>query len=219
MKTLLVASMLAVCAWAQTASEPPLILQLVRKPGIAGAVIRQYANAGAAVNVLGMVAVTGVPETWLVEVHPSFGSIEDLDRGLSALPPVGNSDTDLLAPARTMIALYRPGWSYRSADAIRMLGRARYFELTVYSIRAGTEADFGELVRLRRTGADSINLDRPDLAFRVVSGAPGRMFVFLAPLTSLRTIDEGMMQLPTRAESAGRAAQGEIGRASCRERV
>lgn len=170
--------------------------------------MRPYANAGAAVNVLGMVAVTGVPETWLVEVHPSFGSIEDLDRGLSALSPVGGSDADLLAPTRTMIALYRHGWSYRPVDAIRMLPRARYFELTVYWIRAGTEADFGEVVRQRRAGADSINLDRPDLAYQVVSGAPGRMFVFLAPLTSLRTIDEGMMQLPGRAESAGRAAQG-----------
>ena len=39
---------------------------------------------GAAVNVIGMTSVTGLPETWLVEAHYSFASVEDLDQRISA---------------------------------------------------------------------------------------------------------------------------------------
>jgi hypothetical protein len=58
--------------------------------------------------------------------------------------------------------------SYRADQAIRMFSRARYFHVTVYPIRSGAEADFGELIRLRRFNLDGVNLDRPDLAWRAV---------------------------------------------------
>jgi len=65
-----------------------------------------------------MTAMTGLPETWLLEAHQSFASIEDLDRGLTAFAPLlptadsaGPFQDDVLAPSRTMIATYRPGWS------------------------------------------------------------------------------------------------------------
>ncbi len=40
-----------------------------------------------------------------------------------------------------MIAFYRPGWSYRAEQAVRMLPRAHYFQVTIYRIRPGDEAD------------------------------------------------------------------------------
>jgi len=192
------------------------LLQLVRKPGTGRASARSYANAGAGVDVVGLVAVTGLPETWLMEMHGSFASIEALDRGLSAVEPARAADTsdpvgdDVLAPARTMIAAYRQGWSYRPVDAVRLFPRARYFLVTVYRIRAGAEADFGELVRIRRAAADAANLDRPELTYQVVSGAPGGTYFFLAPLVSLTTLDNGMGPLPVYAEglAAARAEQG-----------
>ena len=76
-------------------------------------------------------------------------------------------------------------------------------------------------MKLRRIGADSVNLDRPDLAYQVVSGAPSGTFIFLAPLTSLKTMDEGVAETPVYAEAiaAARAktankvsADGEISR-------
>src|ERR1022692_3848646 len=130
MRTLLFAGILASCVLAQGPTDPPPIIQLTRKPGIGGKAIRLYADAKAAVDVVGMTAMTGPPETWLVELHQTFGSIEDLDRGLTAVAPLRSSGDaadpfrdDVLAPSRTMIATYQPNWSYRPDQAIRLFPR------------------------------------------------------------------------------------------------
>jgi hypothetical protein len=193
-------------ALAQGPADPPLIIELVRKPGIAAAPVRPYGQARAAINVLGMTAVTGMPETWFLEAHYSFASVEDLDKGLTsvaALRPPAASDAlqeDVLAPSRTILAAFQPNWSYRPDQATRNFPRARYFHVTIYQIRSGTEADFGELVKLRRLSADSVNLDRPDIAYRVISGAPAGTYIFISPVLSLRSMDEGVADLPVYAE-------------------
>jgi hypothetical protein len=86
-----------------------------------------------------------------------------------------------------------------------MFPRARYFPVSLFRIRPGTEAEFGELIRLRRATADVVNLDRPDLAYQVISGAPGGTFVFLAPITSLRNFDDGVNPVPVFAEGLASA--------------
>jgi hypothetical protein len=73
---------------------------------------------------------------------------------------------DVPAPSRTMLAQYRANWSYRPDQAIRMFPKARYFQISVFRIRPGTEGEFGELIGLRRATADAVNLDRPDLAYQ-----------------------------------------------------
>jgi len=217
MRILVLAGILSSAAAAQILTDPPPIVQLVRKPGTGGASLKAYANARAALNVIGMASVTGLPETWLVEAHYSFASVEDLDQKISALAPVrAFSDAsdplqdDVLAPSRTMLTLYRPNWSYRPDQAIRMFPKARYFQVTLHRIRPGTEAEFGELLRLRRATADVINLDRPELAYQVFSGAPAGTFVFIAPIISLRNFDDGRNPVPVFAEglASARAKDG-----------
>src|SRR5579872_3068081 len=125
---LLVAGIATGCAMGQVPTEPPPIIQLIRKPGINGKGVRPYGDAKAAVNVIGMTAMTGEPETWMVESHNTFASIEDLDRGITSVTPpmrpaADPSDPlwdDVLAPPRTMILTYTPAWSYRADQAIRM---------------------------------------------------------------------------------------------------
>jgi hypothetical protein len=218
MKTILLAGILALSAAAQAPTEPPPILQLIRRPGAVVAPIRPYADARAAVEVLGMVSITGLPEAWQIESHQSFASIEDLDK---AVGPVAPAQADPLALSSTLIAFYRPGWSYRADQAIRMFPRAHYFHITIYQVRPDAENDLGELVKLRRIGSDSVNLDRPDLAYQVISGAPSGTFIFLAPLASLKTMDEGVAETPVYAEATAAAraktaskvsADGEISR-------
>jgi hypothetical protein len=165
-----------------------------------------------------MASITGLPEAWQIELHQTFASIEDLDK---AVGTVGPAPDDPLFPATTLIAFYRPGWSYRADQAIRMFPRAHYFHITIYQVRPDAENDLGELVKLRRLSADSVNLDRPDLAYQVVSGAPSGTFIFLAPLASLRIMDEGVVETPVYAEGIAEAraktsnkvsADGEISR-------
>src|SRR6185295_11936378 len=174
--------------------------------------VRPYADAHAEVNAIGMRSITGLPETWLVEAHYSWASVEDLDQKLSAAAPVRvmndpvySLQDEVLAPARTMIGLYRPNWSYRPLEAVRLFAKARYFQVSVFRIRPGTEAEFGNVIKLRRATADAINLDRPDLAFQVMSGAPAGTFVFLSPITTLRTLDDGRNPVPVYAEGVAAA--------------
>jgi hypothetical protein len=227
MKTILILVMCATGAVAQTIADPPPLLEIVRKPGVAAAPVRPYAEARATVNVLALAAVTGLPESWFIETHLNYASIEALDKALAAVGPpraltaFGEAgQDDVLAPARTMIAVYRPGYSYRPEQAARSLARARYLHVTVYRVRGGTESDFGTLVNLRRANLDSMNLDRPDIAYEVISGAPSGTYLFLSPIASLRTMDDGVPDTPVYAQGIAEAhakakaanAPAEIGR-------
>jgi hypothetical protein len=203
MKIIALSGMIAFSMAAQTPTEPPPLVQLIRKPNISAAPVRPYAEAKATVNVVGMTAVTGMPETWLVEAHQSFASIEDLDKAASAAttggpahPYAGPTPDELLPPGRTMIAMYRADFSYRADQAIRMFPMARYFRISIYRVRSVAEAEFGDLVRSQRAGMDKANLDRPDVAYRVISGAPSGTYVFFAPLVSFRALDDALAKMP-----------------------
>lgn len=206
MKPTLLAGILAFCAAAQTPTEPPLLIQLIRTPGTDARAVRPYPDAGAAVNVFGMTSITGGPEIWQIETHDSFGGIEALDRAISSVTPASDrrdrSQDDVLAPSRTLIALYREDWSFRPDVAIKMFPRARYLYVSIHRIRPGAELNYAELVRIRRLSLDRINLEMPDIAYQVISGAPSGTYVFLAPLTSLRTIDDGLARGRVGAEPA-----------------
>jgi hypothetical protein len=205
MKTFVLSFVAACAVWAQGPSEPPPILQVVQKPGYAANAVKPYADARAAVNVLGLAAITGVPETWFLEMHPNFTSLETLDQALNAVgepraaAAVDGGQDDILAPARTLIAVYQPQWSYRPDQAVRQLAQARYMQVTVYRIRNASESTFAKMVDLRRGNMESQNLDRPDMAYEVISGAPAGTYIFLSPMTTLKTLDEGVPATPTYA--------------------
>jgi hypothetical protein len=205
MKTILLA-VLAVCAAdAQSLTEPPPLLRLHRRPGAASA--RPYADARSPVNVVGMAAVTGPPGTWLIEVHDSFASIEDVDKAIHPLLPSGAMDDpgqssgDILAGSRSLIAVYRPGFSYLPEQAVETLRKARYCQVSIYQVPPGSEPEFAELVKSRRIMFNSINLDRPDMAYYVLSGTVSGTYVFLAPLVSLKVLDDGLAKAPAYAKN------------------
>lgn len=205
MKPLLLAGLLAGCAAAQLTDVPPVI-QIVRKPGTAALSPRPYAEAKAAIEAIGLTAMTGLPETWMVEAHPSFMSIEELDQAMApgrqahAAQDQGSSQDDILAPDRTMIGTFRADWSYRPQEAIRMFPRARYFHVSLIRVRPGQDDGLDELMTLRRATMDSMNLARPDLVYRVISGEPAGVYLVLAPLVSLKILDDGAAALPAYAE-------------------
>jgi len=142
----------------------------------------------------------------LIEVHDSFAGIEDVD---NALRPSVSSEAmnypdepsgDILAGSRSLIAAYRPGFSYRPEQATQALRKARYCQVSIYRVPPGGEPEFAELAKSRWILFDSINLDRPDLAYYVLSGAASGTYVFLAPLPSLKVLDDGWAKAPAYAE-------------------
>src|SRR5262249_27340298 len=80
----IVAAALFAAPAGQVFTEPPPIIQLVRVPGGGG---QPKPYGGLALEVIGMSTITGLPESWFLEAHPSFASIEDLDQRVkSSLP-------------------------------------------------------------------------------------------------------------------------------------
>ena len=141
-------------------AEPPSLLRLARNVQSATA-IQSYVNSRAAVNVLGMRAVSGPDEAWLIEMHDSFASLEGVDQAL----------------------------------------QARYLMISLYRMHPGDEALFAQVVKLQRARNDSINLDRPELAYEVVTGVISGTYVFVAPLPTLKTLDDALARTPAYAES------------------
>jgi hypothetical protein len=205
MKITLLAGLFACCSFAQ----PPDLIRVVR----VGA-IQPYVDGRSPVDVVGISALAGFDEEWLIELHDSFASIESLDKALSAagspgIPGTGGSVAadEVLPSSRTWIARHRPGMSYRPEEAIRNMAKARYLDVVVYRIPPGAEGEFSKLQNLREFRLDSINSDRPDMVYEIISGAPSGVYISLAPLLSLGSLDEGRRQVPVYAEGAAAGAR------------
>ena len=215
MKQILLASLSVCAAVAQGLTEPPPLVLIHQAPGFVS--VRPYTDARTSVDVVGMASITGPPTTWLLELHDSFSSIEDVDKSLRPLAPFAAvagaevSGADILAGSRSLIGGYRPGLSYRPEQATTALRSARYCQASIYQVQPGGESEFAELVKSRRVVFDSINLDRPDLAYHILSGASSGTYVFLAPLVSLKVLDEALARAPAYAENTAAEASKTTG--------
>jgi len=166
--------------------------------------IQPYVAGQVRVNVLGMSAVAGPSERWMLELHDSFAGIEGVDQALNSVtpPPEVLSNDAFVAGARSLIAIYRPGLSYRPDEGSRLLPKMRYLDITLLRIKPGNEPDLAKLLRLRSVSLDSINMDRPEIVYRVISGAPDGTYLVIATMPSLRMLDEGRPIAPDYAEAA-----------------
>jgi hypothetical protein len=171
---------------AQTLTQPPPLIRLIQRPG--GDLASPPRGVGTGVTVIGMVSITGVLETWLLEPHESFTEMEKVDTAYPALRRRGSRDES----SRTWIAFYRQWWSHRPEEAIQALRRAHYLQVSIFRISLGSEPDLAELLRARRASLESINLDRPDMVYQVVAGEPSGTYLILSPLPSLKVLDEGV---------------------------
>jgi hypothetical protein len=54
-----------------------------------------------------------------------------------------------------------------------------------------------------------MNLDRPNIAYQVISGAPTGTYIFLSPLPSLAILDEARARMPANAEARAAAKAGQ----------
>lgn len=213
MRLAVLAVILAAEAAGQKMTDPPPLVRVFHTPGIDSQRIQRYAAAGAPIPVIGMTALTGPAETWFVEAQNSFADIEQLDQALQSLGFVEEaapvvSVSDAVVPASgAWIAAYRPGLSYRPNEAVQNLPRARYFQIWFFRVRPGGEADLAASLKARRVTLDSINMDRPYLAYEVISGAPSEFYFLLAPLGRLQTLDNALAAVPTYAEPAAKEAR------------
>lgn len=178
---------------------------------------QNYGSVGAAVSVIGMTTLTGSAETWYLEAEDSFAAMEQVDQ---ALPRLNGPQ----APSRSWIAIYRQDLSYRPREAVANLPKARYFQISLYRIQAGAEGELADMLKARKATLDSVNMDRPDLTYQVISGATSGTYLRLLPLPTLKTFDDGLATIAPTARPAAKEvskidAGGDINRESLLLRV
>ncbi len=210
MRIAFMAALVSAAAAGQTFQEPPPLVRVIRTLAPDPEAPARYGGTGA-MSVIGMSAVTGSTEWWLIEAHSSFTGVERADRALrpmgAARGIVGNAvEGGLVSAPLAWLAVYRPWLSYRPVEASQMLAKARYFQALVFQVDPEREADFVEAVRARRSSLDGMNLERPEMAYQVISGAPTITYVFLAPLASLTSFDEVLTRIPQYARAAAKSA-------------
>jgi hypothetical protein len=198
--------LLACLAVSSALAQPPSLIRVVRQGSIGA-----YITAQAPVNVFGMSSIAGPGESWMLEMHDSFASLEAVDHALAGYIPLQTKDAasfpDLLAQSQTLIAAYRPSLSYRANEGMEIFPKIRYLDLAIIRIRLGSEADLTRLLKLRSFSLDGINLDRPEIVYEVISGAPAGTYLVLAPMTSLSALDNGRVDAPAYTEGATDAAK------------
>src|SRR6266853_2265689 len=130
MRPILLVCLSVSCALAQ----PPNLIRLVRQGSI-----QPYVDGQVRIKVLAMSVIAGPEEKWLIEMHDSFTSLESVDQALSGGASLQTQNAapfpdDLLGQSRTLIAMYRPGLSYRPDEGMRMFPKMRYLDLAVIRI-------------------------------------------------------------------------------------
>jgi hypothetical protein len=188
MKLLFLLALLSVPAAAESLTQPPPLIRVIQTIGARPAVDNPAGDNPAGIFLFGMTALTGPTETWLLETHTSFAGLEQFDQGIG--PARGrNAGGD---DSRSLIAFYRQWWSHRPEEAVQALKKARYFQISLYRTGIGSEGEFAELLRARKASLDSINLDRPDMVYQVIAGAPSGTYLVISPLQSLKVLDDGV---------------------------
>jgi hypothetical protein len=188
----LLAALLGFSVLAQ--ADPPTVIRVIRNAQRSGNI--GYSEAKDTITVLGATSVTGPSETWSFQMLDSFASMEDLDKALSMVSTGVPYSDDVLPPARTLIALYRANLSHRWDEAAKIIPKARYFLVSIYRIRPGAQTGFADLVKMRTSRFESINFDQPEIAYQIMSGMPSGTFLFITPLASLATFDDGLAKTP-----------------------
>ncbi len=202
MRTVTLFVLLSGALSAQSPGDPLTLIRIVRSESGPASRTEVYRQANPAIEVTGMKSITGSSQVWFVEALGSFEALEEMDK---ALPESGRADTD--SGAVSLLAVFRHGLSYRPEEAIKLMPRARYLQASIYRTRPGFDLDLAELIRLRRAALDNINADRPELGYQVISGDTNGTYIFLAPLASLKVLDQVLSNWQVRAD-AGAAAGG-----------
>ena len=218
MKALLV-FLAAVGAAAQT-SGPPQVLRIIRqsiKPGagaehekIGANIARGVARAKYPANFLALSSISGLPETWILESHDSFASVEAATTFVESTPAVkwwlGQYETQAGAAnneIRRMLAIYRPDLSYRGDQFAQDMPKMRYVSVVLVRLLPARDSDFAEAVRLVKGAYEKSASDQPLVIYQVISGAPGPSYLFFAPMVSLKAMDD--------APSRGKAMREALG--------
>lgn len=191
---------LGAVAFAQDA--PPPYLQIFReevKPGRSGPHVaaeagwpRAFSKAGIKNYYLGMTTIYGPAEAWFLEGHGTVAEIEEVNKAIQDAPGLGAeldrlslADAANITSGRAVLTRYLPDLSNGAVD----LSVMKVWEVLVFRVQSGHDADFMEAAKLYKTIVEQAKLDIPWATYAVMAGMPGPTFLVFLPHRTLAEID------------------------------
>lgn len=198
--TLLLAGSLA----AQSMQGPPPYLQIFReqvKFGRAGSHMqaeagwpRAFGKAKIKNNYIALTSVYGPSEAWFVEGHQSIADIDAANKAIEAAPGLSaeldrmsQADAANVSGSDAILARFIPE---ASNPGEVNLGQIRVWEVSIFRVRPGKEANFFEGAKLFQNVVQQAKVSAPWAAFEVQAGMPGPTFLVFAPHKSLSELDQ-----------------------------
>jgi len=195
-------------AVAQETTPPPKVLSVIRefvKPGKGGALhekaesafVQAMTRAKWPTHYLAVSSITGKPRVLFLTGYDSFEAWEkdvlatQKNATLSAaLDRASVADGDLLSDYDASALVYSDEYSLRSSVDIPHM---RYFEIDLYRVRPGHDADWDSIVKMVKAAYEKI----PDVRWAVYYakyGQEGTTYVVFTPMKSAAEIDKGFAQ-------------------------
>ena len=193
---------------AQDMTSPPKVLSIYRefvKPGKSGmphekaesAFVQAMTRAKWPTHYLTVTSLSGKPRALFLTRYDSFEAWEkdalatQKNEALSAaLDRAAVADGDLLSDADASALLYKEEYSLRPQVDIPHM---RYFEISLYRVRPGHDADWDSIAKMVMAAYEKIP-DAHWATYRAVYGQEGNTYVVFTPMKSAAEIDKGFTQ-------------------------
>jgi len=183
---------------------PPKVLIIAReflKPGRMGSIhertesafVQAFTRAKWPTHYIAVDSLSGKPRSLFLIGYDSFDAWEKDYAALQKNPALAAAldhaslvDGDLQSDADSSVLSFNEDYSLRSSVNIAQM---RYFEISLYHVRAGHQKDWEELVKLVKAGYEKV----PDVRWAcydlVYGQQEGRTYVIFSPLKSASEID------------------------------
>ena len=155
-----------------------------------------FAKAKSPYYYLAMVSVTGPNEAWYVSPYPSHAALgesmklESDNQALSAdLARLQKGDADHINSVRTIHAVARTDLSY---GAFPDMGLARFWEVTTFRVRPGSEEAFANVAKMYAAAAKRAGVNMGWRTYEVIAGIPGPTFFVFSSVQSFADFDRSM---------------------------
>jgi hypothetical protein len=193
---------------AQDMTSPPKVLSIIRefvKPGKAGAMhektesafVQAMTRAQWPTHYLAVSSLSGKPRALFLTRYDSFEAWEkdalatEKNPTLSAaLDRAGVADGDLLSDVDSTALVYHDEYSLRSSVDIPHM---RYFEIALYRVRPGHDADWDSIVKMVIAAYQKIP-GAHWATYRAVYGQEGTTYVVFTAMKSAVEIDQSFAQ-------------------------
>ena len=193
---------------AQETTPPPKVLTVIRefvKPGKGGAMhekaesafVQAMARAKWPSHYLAVSSISGKPRVLFFTGYDSFEAWEKDIQAVgknatlsAALDRASVADGELLSDSDASAMVYSEEYSLRSAVDIAHM---RYFEISLYRVRPGHDADWDTIVKMVKAAYEKIP-DAHWATYHARYGQEGNTYVVFTQIKSAAEIDQGFAQ-------------------------